>query len=92
MITLLAEKEYLTPPDNEAMPVTKCFFCCETIYSGDEFYRLDGLNCCEDCLDRYYKVIAEPIYWEAEEADLECHEIEGRNFEKRKNIGKIESA
>lgn len=54
MITFLAEKEYLTPPDNnEAVPVTKCFFCCETIYSGAEFYRLDGLNCCEDCLDRH---------------------------------------
>ena len=76
MITLLAEKEYLTPPDNEAMPVTKCFFCCETIYSGDEFYRLDGLNCCEDCLDRHYKVIAEPIDWEAEKADFEHDDVE----------------
>lgn len=57
MITFLAEKEYLTPPNNEAVPFTKCFFCCETIYFGNEFYRLDGFNCCEDCLDRHYKVM-----------------------------------
>ena len=23
----LIEKKYLTPPDNEAIPVLKCFFC-----------------------------------------------------------------
>ena len=61
MITFLAEKEYLTPPDNDAVPGTKCYFCCENIYSGDEFYRLYGFNCCVDCLDRCFEVIAEPI-------------------------------
>ena len=25
----LIEKNYLTPPDNEAIPVLKCFFCAE---------------------------------------------------------------
>lgn len=74
MITFLAEEEYLTPPDNEAVPVTKCFFCSETIYAGDEFYKLDGISCCENCLDRRYKVIAEPIDLEAEKADLEYYD------------------
>ena len=26
------DKAYLTPPDNEAIPVLKCFFCEEYIY------------------------------------------------------------
>lgn len=78
MITFLAEKEYLTPPNNESISVTKCYFCSETIYSGDEFYRLDGFNYCEDCLDRHFKVIAEPLDWEAERADLEYHDVEVR--------------
>ena len=30
----LIEKNYLTPPDNEAIPVLKCFFCEENVYEG----------------------------------------------------------
>ena len=71
MITFLAEKEYLTPPDNEAIPVTKCCACCETIYAGEEYYRLDGFNFCEDCMYNNFKVIAEPPDLEAEKANLE---------------------
>lgn len=33
------EKDYLTPPDNEAIPVLKCFFCeedlCESEYLSE---------------------------------------------------------
>ena len=29
----LIEKKYLTPPDNEAIPVLKCFFCEEEMSS-----------------------------------------------------------
>ena len=72
----LIEKIYLTPPDNEAIPVTKCFFCSEIIYAGDEFYILDGFNCCEDSLDKHFKVVAELPDWEAEKADLEHHDVE----------------
>ncbi len=52
------------------------FFCSESIYVGDEFYILDGFNCCEDCLDKYFKVVAELPDWEAEKADLEHHDVE----------------
>ena len=38
----LIEKKYLTPPDNEAIPVLKCFFCEEDVYEGDEYYVLNG--------------------------------------------------
>ena len=72
----LSEKIYLTPPDNEALPVTKCFFCSEIIYAGDEFYILDGFNCCEDCLDKHFKVVEELPDREAEKADLEHHDME----------------
>ncbi len=72
----LSEKIYLTPPDNEAIAVRECFFCGENIYVGDEFYNLDGFNCCEDCLDRHFKVVAELPDWETEKADLEHNEVE----------------
>lgn len=62
MITFLAEEEYLTPPDNEAVPVTKCFFCSETIYAGDEFYKLDGISCCENCLYGNSKYVSYYIF------------------------------
>ena len=72
----LIEKIYLTLPENEAIPVKECFFCREKIYVGEEFYVLDGCNCCERCLDKYFKVIAELPDYEAERADLEHNEVE----------------
>ncbi len=47
----LIEKNYLMPPDNEALPVLKCFFCEEDVYEGQDYYVLNGFYCCEDCLD-----------------------------------------
>ena len=47
----LIEKTYLTPPDNEALPVLKCFFCEEDVYEGQDYYVLNGFYCCKDCLD-----------------------------------------
>ena len=36
----LIEKAYLTPPNNEAIPVLKCFFCEEDVYEGQDYYVL----------------------------------------------------
>ncbi len=67
----LDDRAYLTPPDNEAVPVCKCFFCEEDICAGDEYYVLNGFNCCEECLDIHFKFTAELPDWEAEKADME---------------------
>lgn len=53
------EKAYLTPPDNEAIPVLKCFFCEEDICEGEDYYVLNGFYCCKDCLDIHFKFTAE---------------------------------
>lgn len=72
---LLDDRAYLTPPDNEAIPVLKCFFCEEDIYEGDDYYVLNGFNCCEECLDIHFKFTAELPDLEAEKADLEHNEV-----------------
>ena len=53
------EKAYLTPPDNEAKVVLKCSFCEKDIYVGEEYYFLNGFNCCKDCLNIHFKFTAE---------------------------------
>ena len=69
----LIEKNYLTPPDNEAIPVLKCFFCEEDVYRGQDYYVLNGFYCCEDCLDIHFKFTAElPDY------DSQCRAASGR--------------
>lgn len=75
----LIEKAYLTPPDNEAISVLKCSFCEEDIYAGDEYYVLNGFNCCEEFLDMNFKFTAELPDYEAEKADFE-HDEKGGKF------------
>ncbi len=75
MLDNLDDRQYLEPPDNEAEKVLKCYFCGEWIYAGDDYYSLDDVVCCEDCLNLHYKQTAEPIDYQAELADLECSEI-----------------
>lgn len=75
MLDSLDDRRYLEPPDNEPEKVLKCYFCGNWIYAGDDYYLLENLACCEDCLSLHYKQIAEPIDYEAEMADLECSEI-----------------
>ena len=65
------DRAYLTPPDNEAIPVLKCFFCEEYIYAGDEYYVLNGFNCCENCLDLHFRFTAELPDLEAKKANME---------------------
>ncbi len=65
------DRAYLTPPDNEVIPVLKCSFCEEDIYAGDEYFVLNGFNCCEECLDMHFKSIAELPDYEAIKADME---------------------
>ena len=67
---LLDDRVYLEPPDNEAKAVLECFFCGEDIYEGDDYYLLNGFNCCEECLDVHFKFTAELPDYEAEIADL----------------------
>ena len=69
------DRVYLTPPDNEVMPVLKCFFCNEDIYEGDDYYVLNGFDCCKECLNVYFKFTAEAPDYEAEIADLEYHDL-----------------
>ena len=71
---LLDDKAYLEPPDNEAKVVLKCFFCDEDIYESDDYYVLNGFDCCEKCLNVYFKFTAEAPDYDAEIADLEYHE------------------
>ena len=73
-MNLLDDKAYLEPPDNEPKAVLKCFYCKEDVYEGDEYYVLDDLYCCENCLNKYFKFVAETPDWEAEMADLEHHD------------------
>ena len=72
---LLDDRAYLEPPDNEAKAVLECFFCGEDIYEGDDYYLLNGFNCCEECLDIHFKFTAEKLDYEAEIADLEYHDL-----------------
>ena len=67
------EKAYLTPPDNEAIPVLKCFFCEEDICEGNDYYVLNGFYCCKDCLDIHFKFTAEPPDY-----DSQCRAAGGR--------------
>ena len=51
------------------------FFCDEDIYEGDDYYVLNGFDCCEECLNVYFKFTAEAPDYEAEIADLEYHDL-----------------
>lgn len=75
MLENLDDRAYLELPNNEAEKVLKCYFCDDWIYAGDDYYSLDNLDCCEDCLNLHYRRTAEQINCEAELADLECHDI-----------------
>lgn len=70
-----AEREYLTPPDNEPRALFKCCFCNDDIYEGDDYYEIGGIICCELCLDEHFKLTAKPIDYKAEMADLETHDV-----------------
>ncbi len=65
------DKAYLTPPDNEAIPILKCGFCGEYVYEGDEYYSMDEADICEECMDKHFKRTAESPDLEAARADLE---------------------
>ena len=69
---IIDDREYLTPPDNEAKEVFRCFLCGNSIYSGDNYFKFDGL--------KYYKECVEESTAELEDiegyiADLEYHDI-----------------
>ena len=72
---LLDDRAYLDPPDNESKAVLECFFCGEDIYEGNDYYLLNGFNCCEEWLDVHFKFTAELPDYEAEIADLEYHDL-----------------
>ena len=65
---LLDDRAYLEPPDNEAKPALQCYFCDADIYEGDDYYVLNGFDCCEECLDVHFKFTAELPDYEAEMA------------------------
>lgn len=59
------EKAYLTLPDNEVKTCLKCFFCDDDIYEGDNYYVLNGFDCCEEWLNVYFKFTAEAPDYES---------------------------
>ena len=65
------DRAYLTPPDNEAIPVLKCGFCGDFVCEGEAYYSLNWAYICEKCMDEHFKQIAELPDLEAEKADLE---------------------
>lgn len=48
---VLDDREYLSPPDNEAEKVLKCYLCKDWISEGDKYYLISGLEYCEDCIE-----------------------------------------
>jgi len=60
---LLDDRAYLEPPGDA------------DIYEGDDYYVLNGFNCCEKCLDVHFKFTAEFPDYEAQIADLEYHDL-----------------
>lgn len=56
---IVDDREYLTPPDNEARKIYECYFCDEAIYEGGDCYEIDSLIYCEDCINTHFKIIAE---------------------------------
>ncbi len=75
MLNNLDDRCHLESPKNEPEKALRCYFCNSGIYAGDDYYSLDDLSCCEDCLNLHFKQTAEPINYKAELADLECSEI-----------------
>ena len=75
VMELLDDKAYLEPPDDEAKVALQCYFCDADIYEGDDYYVLNGFDCCEECLDVHFKFTAELPDYEAEMADLEYHDL-----------------
>lgn len=72
---MLDDREYLTPPDNEATKVYECYFCDSSIYEGEECYSIDNLIYCGDCIDKHFKIMAEKPDIASYLADLEYHDI-----------------
>lgn len=75
---LLDDRAYLEPPDNEAKAVLKCFFCDEDIHEGDDYYVLNGFDCCEECLNVHFKFTAEIPDYEAEKEEREYEDLKSR--------------
>lgn len=72
---MLDDREYLTPPDNQATKVYECYFCDSPIYEGEECYFIDNLIYCGDCVDKHFKIMAEKPDIAGYLADLEYHDI-----------------
>ena len=67
------DREYLTPPDNEAKEMFRCFLCGNSIYVEDTCFKVNGLKYCKECVEEN---TAELEDIEGYIADLEYHDIE----------------
>ncbi len=72
---LLDDGAYLESPDNEVKIALQYYFCDTNIYEGDDYYILNGFDCCEERLDVYFKFTAELPDYEAEIANLKYHDL-----------------
>lgn len=43
----------------EAKVFAECDLCGDPIYVGDGYYRFEGMNICEDCMDECQKTAEE---------------------------------
>lgn len=50
-------------------------FLRQDIYEGDDYYVLNGFDCCEECLNAHFKFTEEFPDYEVEIADLEYHDL-----------------
>lgn len=41
----------LDPPKPEVIAI--CMECGEAIYAGDEWYTIEGIDYCEECVNRF---------------------------------------
>ena len=46
VMELLDDRAYLEPPEGGAKPALQCYFCDADIYEGDDYYVLNGFDCC----------------------------------------------
>lgn len=48
---------HLELPENKRTPIYKCDICDKEIFEEDEFYEVDRLIYCPDCMEMHFKAI-----------------------------------
>ena len=72
---LLDDREYLDPPESKQNYICKCDICDEKIFEGNEYYKIDNIIYCPECIITHFQIIAENMDVDAYLADLEHEDI-----------------